>query len=190
MRHRLFVTAVTFAVVLLAPGLAEAANRPVAGTAEGKDVLVIVPGVATCVSPPAQSTDDFCKWNFRGTYSTGGPYLGSGKFSGRVTLNAARYAPNPDYGESCFYNFTGIVKFTNDKGTLRTVVDRASSYVCDNANGTQRDTHLVLTMPPGGNVGSYTNVTGGSFGWEGVWTQVSSTEYSDSATFGGVVQTT
>ena len=189
MGHRLVATAVTFALILLAPGVAQAANKPVAGTAKGKDVLVIVPGVATCLSPPAQSSDDFCKWNFHGTYQTGGPYLGSGTFSGRVTLNIARYAPNPDYGESCFFNFTGVIKFTNATGTLRTVVDRNSSYVCDDASGTQRDTHLVLTIPPGGHVGGYSNVSGGSLGWEGVWTQVSSTQYSDSATFGGVVQT-
>jgi hypothetical protein len=189
MAHRLAAGAVAFAVILLVPGVAHAANKPVAGTAKGKDVLVTVPGVATCVSPPVQSTDNFCKWNFRGTYSTGGPYLGSGKFSGRVTLNFARYAENPDYGESCFFNFTGVVKFTNSAGTLRTVVDRTSSFVCDNADGVQRDTHLVLTIPPGGQVGGYTNVSGGSLGWEGTWTQVSSTEYSDSATFGGVVQT-
>src|SRR3954467_2077116 len=102
MGRRLVATAAAFVVVLLAPGVAQAANKPVAGSAKGKDVLVIVPGVATCVSPPAQSTDNFCKWNVHGTYETGGPYLGSGKFSGRVTLNFARYAANPDYAESCF----------------------------------------------------------------------------------------
>jgi hypothetical protein len=178
------------AVLLLFPGIAQAANNAVAGTAKGKAVLVIVPTVATCVNPPTQSTDDFCKWNFRGSYSTGGPYLGSGKYSGRVTLNIARYAANATYGENCFYNFTGVVKFTNGTGTLRTVVDRTSSYVCDDPGGTKRDTHLVLSIPPGGQVGGYANVSGGSLGWEGVWTQVSSTEYTDSATFGGVVQTT
>ena len=106
-----------------------------------------------------------------------------------MTLNNTRYAPNPDYGgENCFFDFTGVIKFVNATGTLRTVVDRTSSSVCDDPGGTQRDLHLVLTMPPGGNVGGYTNVTGGTFGWEGIWTMVSSTQYSDSASFGGAVR--
>ena len=189
MRHLVGTTAAALLVVLLAPGIANATTRPVAGTAKGKAVLVIVPTVATCVTPPVQPSDAFCKWNLRGTYTSGGPYLGSGHYSGRLTLNSTRYTANADYGENCFYNFTGVVKFTNGTGTLRTVVDRSSSNVCD-ASGTQRDVHLTLTMPPGGNVGDYTNVSGGTFGWEGTWNMTSSTEYSDSATFGGVVQTT
>jgi hypothetical protein len=165
MRHRLTIGGTALAVLLLAPGIAQAANNPVAGTAKGKAVLVIVPSVATCVNPPVQSTDNFCKWNFRGSYSTGGPFLGTGRYTGRVTLNFAAYGANATYGENCFSDFTGVIKFTNASGTLRTVVDRSSSFICDDASGTKRDTHLVLTVPPGSQVGA-------------------------SATFGGVVQNT
>jgi hypothetical protein len=83
----------------------------------------------------------------------------------------------------------GVVKFINSQGTLRTKIRKSDSVVCDAVVWTDKDGHLTLLGMPKGNVGGYTNVTGGSIAWEGTWTQPGDTTFSHSHTFDGSIQT-
>src|SRR5207244_3342360 len=103
---------------------------------------------------------------------------GTGKIGGRVVVDDRLYGPNASYGLNCYSKVVGVVKFINPQGTLRTKTDKTASVVCDESTGGIKDVHLSLLGLPGGNVGAYANVTGGTITWEGTWTPTSATTFS------------
>jgi hypothetical protein len=164
-------------------------THQVTGSASGTADLEIIPNSKTCTSPAIAESDHFCQYNIRGTYDDD-DYLGSGSFTGRLVLDDRSYGPNATYGLNCYSNVDGIVKFTNADGTLRVKIDPGTAAVCDETSGGVKDIHFDLLGQPGGNVGSYSNVTGGSLALEGTWTPAGANSYAHSETFGGTIQST
>jgi hypothetical protein len=189
---------------LLAGALVVAILGPLAGSASasethqvnatmthGRAVPYVVPEMTSNPTDPSSPSDYLCQYRLhRGKFTDSAGYLDSGTYSGRIIIDYSTLAYDSQYGEDCALT-RGVIKMKNSTGRLRITVVESESETCDNPDGS-KDLHLAITIKPGGQQGSFTNVTGGSLQWEGTWVPLSSDPgtFKDSAQLVGTVETT
>ena len=164
-------------------------SNPVSGTAAGKSVSAPTPAATCNPQAPQQTSDYLCRFKLHGSYFDD-TYLGDGTYSGTVTIDYRTYAYNATYNENCA-NVSGSISYhrkTAPTGTLRTVLDSANSYVCEQSDPTIHDTHLTELVSGGS--GTFANVIGGTITSSGTSYPTSTPgTYNDESHFTGSVTT-
>ncbi len=177
--RRMLTACIVMVIVLMLGGTSVFAKghddaTPVNGTSSGTSTLT---NPSTCNPPSGNPAFLICNFDVTGTYS--GTPIGSGTYSGHVTLDYHSYtATNP-----CA-TATGTITFTNAHGDQLVTTLGPGSQVCETAVATVHSEHLVLKIMSG--TGLFKHASG-TIVSNGTTTDTGPGTHADSATLTGSI---